>query len=83
MKTPIQELIEEVTKEYNQSTDVNFREGLDFVINAIKQDYLQKEKEVIMEAHQDGAYHTEWNEDNDVIENAQDYYNQTFNTKNK
>lgn len=44
---------------------------------------LEKEKKVIMEAHQDGAFHTEWDEATDVLENAQDYYNETFNTKEK
>ena len=40
----------------------------------------QMEKEQIMDAHSDGALHTDWDENTDVIENAQDYYNETFNT---
>lgn len=43
--------------------------------------FQEKEKEQIMDAHSDGAYHTDWDENTDVIENAQDYYNETFNTK--
>ena len=49
----------------------------------IKYNLLEKEKEQIMDAHSDGAYHTDWDENTDVIENAQDYYNETFNTKEK
>ena len=49
----------------------------------IKHNLLEKEKEQIMDAHSDGAYHTDWDENTDVIENAQDYYNETFNTKEK
>lgn len=47
----------------------------------IKYNLLEKEKEQIMEAHSDGALHTDWDENTSVIENAQDYYNETFNTK--
>ena len=47
----------------------------------IKYNLLEKEKEQIMEAHSDGAFHTDWDENTSVIENAQDYYNETFNTK--
>ena len=57
-------------------------EAYDSVIN-IAQTMLDKEKEAIIEAHQDGAFHTEWDEHTDIIENAQDYYNETFNTKDK
>ena len=41
----------------------------------------EMEKEMIMDAHSDGAFHTDWDENTSVIENAQDYYNATFNTK--
>ena len=40
--------------------------------------FPEKEKEQIMDAHSDGAYHTDWDENTDVIENAQDYYNETL-----
>jgi len=49
----------------------------------IKYNLLEKEKEQIMEAHSDGALHTDWDENTSVIENAQDYYNETFNTKER
>ena len=84
----MQELIEQLKeqaqfiKDYDCAQDKFYRTGLR---NAIKyaESMLEKEKEVIMEAHQDGAFHTEWDEATDIIENAQDYYNETFNTKEK
>ena len=35
-------------------------------------------KQDIIEAHCDGAFHTDWDESTDVLENAQDYYSETF-----
>lgn len=83
MKTAMQLLLKEVTKARDISVDVNFRSALDFVRDAIEWDYIEKEKEQIMDAHSDGAIHTDWDENTDVIENAQDYYNETFNTNEK
>jgi hypothetical protein len=46
MKTPMQELLEEVTAELERSTDVDYRDALFFVVLAIQQVYLEKEKAV-------------------------------------
>jgi hypothetical protein len=46
MKTAIQELLEEVTAEKEWSTNVDYRDALNFVELAIQQDYLEKEKAV-------------------------------------
>ena len=77
MKTPMQELLEWVRATLPMDLDTPR------MIEQKIESMLEKEKEVIMEAHQDGAFHTEWDEDNSVIENAQDYYNETFNTKKR
>ena len=76
MNTPMQELYDELKKEYSQSTDASFRDGLDFVVNAIKQDYLEKEKEAICEF----AYTFETRNN---LRSAEQVYNETFNTKEK
>jgi hypothetical protein len=46
MKTPMQELLEEVMAQREWSTNVDYRDALDFVKLAIEQDYLEKEKDV-------------------------------------
>lgn len=59
---------------------LNHPNGTEVLKLKLKQ-MLEKEKEVIIEAHQDGALHTDWDEHTSRIENSQDYYNETFNTK--
>jgi hypothetical protein len=49
MKTAMQELLEEVISERESSINVDFREALDFVKSAIEQDYLEKEKEQMID----------------------------------
>lgn len=49
MKTPMQELLKEVINAREIAMDINFRSALDFVRDAIEQDYLEKEKEVMVE----------------------------------
>jgi hypothetical protein len=49
MKTAMQELLEEVISERESSINVDFREALDFVKSAIEQDYLDKEKEQMVD----------------------------------
>ena len=76
MKTPMQELIDEM-----QKSPLMFASALTLVE---KMRMLQKEKEVIMDAHIEGQRvfdkfpHTQWTNDQ-----AEQYYNQTFNTKEK
>ena len=81
MKTPMQQFIDELKLELHISTlpeEREYNSGLRAAL-VMAEGMLEKEKEVIMDAHKDGAYHTDWNEDTDVVENAQDYYNETFN----
>ena len=76
----MQELLEEVIAEREGSTNVYFREALDFVKSAIEQDYLDKEKEQIEDAHIEGQRvfdeypHTQWTNDQ-----AEAYYKKTYN----
>lgn len=82
MKTAMQEMLERV-KEYRDSESSPLAIS---ILNSVYVDILgmlDKEKEQIMDAHSDGALHTDWDENTSVIENAQDYYNETFNTKEK
>jgi predicted Ser/Thr protein kinase len=78
MKTAMQELLEEVISERQSSINVDFREALDFVKSAIEQDYLDKEKEQIKDAHIYGQGlfndypHAQWAK-------AEHYYNETYN----
>jgi len=76
MKTAMQFLLEKIE-------NGDFLDHPKVIGEFIKYNLLEKEKEQIMDAHSDGAYHTDWDENTDVIENAQDYYNETFNTKEK
>ena len=82
MKTPMQELRHEI-EVWLDVADENLVFAYKSVLEAIDESYLKKEKEVIMDAHIDGAFNTGWDEHTDVRENAQDYYNETFNTKEK
>lgn len=80
MKTAMQKLLEEVISERESSINVDFREALDFVKSAIEQDYLDKEKEQIEDAHIEGQRvfddypHTQW-----TNEQAEAYYKNTYN----
>ncbi len=58
MKTPMQELLEEVISERESSINVDFREALDFVKSAIEQDYLEKEKEQMIDWYATGQADT-------------------------
>ena len=76
MKTPMQELLEEVINAREIAMGIEFRSALDFVRDAIEQDYLEKEKEVIVYAW-NTAYH------GDNCYGGEDYYSETFNSKEK
>jgi hypothetical protein len=73
-QSAMQELLEEVILEREQSISVEFREALDFVITAIKSDFKELEKRQIIDAHCDGQSI----EDTSGVSNAEDYYNETF-----
>ena len=80
MKTAMQELLEEVTEEIEGSISVEFVAALGFVKSAIEQDYLEKEKEQIIEAHIDGQV------EGNLMGGpgpAEYYYQETFNTNDK
>ena len=47
MKTPMQELLKEVINAREIAMGIEFRSALDFVRDAIEQDYLEKEKDVM------------------------------------
>jgi hypothetical protein len=79
MKTPIQELIENLDTflgqgmSYNDWKELKYDEGKTSIAR-----YLEKEKEVIMDAWQDGRF--DWGTKNN---SSEQYYNETFNTKEK
>jgi len=80
MKTAMQLLLKEVTEARDISVDVNFRSALDFVRDTIEWDYIEKEKEQIIEAHIDGQV------EGTLMGGpgpAEYYYQETFNTKEK
>jgi len=54
MKTPMQELLEEVINAREIAMGVDFRSALDFVRDAIEQDYLEKEKELFKQSFHNG-----------------------------
>ena len=69
MKTPVEELFEKL---WDTPKDK-------FTWYAIRKEMLEKEKEVIVDAFVDGkldGWHNQWAD-------ANDYYNETFNTKEK
>lgn len=70
MKTAMQKLLEEINLEREKSINVEFREALDFVITAIKTDYIEMEKQQIIDA---------CDIDKRSYDNAEQYYNETFN----
>jgi hypothetical protein len=75
MKTPIQELIDTL-KELQETQDpYSLQDAIEFA-----QSMLEKEKEVIMNAFLDGYTHSP---DDGFPEYARNYYNETFNTKEK
>jgi hypothetical protein len=78
MKTPIQELIEIIKK--RQEDD----EAMPFMYNdkiiALAESMLKKEKDEIIDAHIDGQCD---DTDGTPFEKAEQYYNETFNTKER
>ena len=74
MKTPIQEAIEKVQSLRKIDGVIN-PIG---VVESILTKMLEKEKEVIIDAHIDGQFDET---EGYPIEIAEDYYNETFNTK--
>ncbi len=72
----MQELLEEVISERQSSINVDFREALDFVKSAIEQDYLDKEKEQIINANRDGV---DMVVDKKDFISGEQYYNETYN----
>ena len=79
MQTPMQELLDGLNNTYYKSNDVVFRDSLHFVIYIIEQNYIEKEKNVIIDAHIEGQRvfddypHTQWTTDQ-----AELYYEKTF-----
>ena len=69
-QTAMQELLDEVISEREKSISVEFREALDFVITAITKDYKEIEKQQIIDA---------CDIDKRSYDNAEQYYNETFN----
>ena len=75
MKTAMQELLEEVISERESSINVDFREALDFVKSAIEQDYLDKEKEQMIDWYATGQA--------DTVNMYEQHLNKNFNTNEK
>ena len=77
MKTPMQELFYRIEQ-------LRFAKNPIDELMMIRLQMLEKEKEVIMDAHIEGQRvfdkfpHTQWTNDQ-----AEQYYNETFNTKEK
>ena len=63
MKTPMQELLDGLNNTYYKSNDVIFRDSLHFVICIIEQNYIEKEKDVIMDAYDYGFSDAKSNHD--------------------
>ena len=76
MKTPMQEMLEWVRATLPMDLD------WPILIEEKVKSLIQKEKEVIMDAYEDGS-HTEWNEDTWMLVEREEYYNETFNTEGK
>ena len=83
MKTPVQELLERV-KEYRDSeTDVIVKSRLNSVCVDIV-GMLEKEEELIIKTYNHATLHGMLVElGNTEIINAEEYYNKTFNTKER
>jgi hypothetical protein len=75
MKTAMQELLEEVISERESSINVDFREALDFVKSAIEQDYLDKEKEQMIDWYATGQA--------DTVNMYEQHLNKNSNTNEK
>ena len=79
----MQELLDGLNNTYYKSNDVVFRDSLHFVIYIIEQNYIEKEKNVIIDAHIEGQRvfddypHTQWTTDQ-----AELYYERTFKPTN-
>jgi hypothetical protein len=79
MKTAIQELLEEVTAQKKWSTNVDYRDALNFVELVIQQDYLEKEKEQIIDAANFDSRSVSEN----GYRRGEQYYNDKYNTNEK
>ena len=79
MKTPIQELIENLDAFIGQGMSYSEWKKLTYSGKPSIERYLEKEKEVIMDAYIEASPNLE-----DIIkEAAEGYYNETFNTKER
>lgn len=82
MKTPLQELFEyESDLTHMFDSDVRVAGALLEYIRTNKKDMLEKEKEVIMDAYDTGLFDGSMDDVDDRL--YKDYYNETFNTKEK
>ena len=75
----MQELLEEVIAEIEVSTYGDFRHALDFVRRTIEQDYLEKEKEQIIDAANFDSVSIAAN----GYRRGEHYYNDKYNTNEK
>lgn len=73
MKTPTNELIERLVN-FSNSTYFNGKKTdcdiIDKIINIVRNEYIKKEKEIILKAWEDGS-----KSDNGFFGSAEDYYN--------
>ena len=79
-KTPMQELIERLDKEINSK----YPDGYNIVMEIAKdltEQMLEKEKEVIINAWNDGAYGG--GQFTTTHDTSEQYFDETFNTKEK
>jgi hypothetical protein len=73
MKTALQELIEIIKFYEEECVDEDIKIGLTSA-KIMAKDYLEKEKEQIIEAYDKGISDHQWND-----YNPEEYYNQTYN----
>ena len=87
MKTPMQELIEQLKEERDGFLKLpphsNIQERTEYCFGScieIAERMLEKEKDVIIEAFHEGMRCQGWDPNRGI---AEEYYNETFNTKDK
>lgn len=74
MKTAIQELIDKIILESNSDKPTFQQKYILIWVKYMAEELLEKEKEQIIKAHNEGIWHTE-----KCFDEGEEYYNQTYN----
>lgn len=88
MKTPIQELIEKIKFARKMCDDPSMEMDIYHTLDVLTSEaeaMLEKEKEVIEKAFQEGTHQAQlyWDGESPRITSSEQYYNNIFNTKEK